>query len=234
MTTLLFGVIPLLRQVELFKNYMLKLKGIVGEEETKKIIGEALVLISAGANDFLFDFFDLPTRRLEFNAVGYQNFLLQRIQEFVKELYDLGCRKIVVAGLPQIGYLPIQMTLQLENPNYLTCLEDQNLITESYNKKLRNLLRGIQANLPQSKIVYADIYKSFVDMIIYPEQHGFVETKKDCCGMGHLITSFMCNSWTSVCSNPSEFLFWDSVHPSQKVYWYIAKQLEKEVIPKLS
>ncbi|XVF65111.1 hypothetical protein PTKIN_Ptkin09bG0220500 [Pterospermum kingtungense] len=188
---------------------------------------------NAGTNDFVFNFFDIPSRLLQFGNSGYQSFLLQRIEEFVEELYDLGCRKIIVAGLPPIGCLPIQMTLRLENSNHFTCLEDQNSVARSYNSKLRRLLRDIQVKLPKSKIEYADIYKSFMNMINNPQQYGLVETKRGCCGTGRLVTSFMCNSWTPICSNPSEFLFWDSIHPTQEADRVITEQLQKEVIPKL-
>ncbi|XWS38989.1 hypothetical protein CRYUN_Cryun18bG0011400 [Craigia yunnanensis] len=233
LTTMLSNVMPVSKQVELFKSYIDKLKVIVGEEEAKNITGEALVVISAGTNDLVFDFFDIPMRRLEFDFRGYQDFLQQRIEDFVKELYDLGCRKIVVVGLPPIGCLPIQMTANLQNPNDRTCLEDQNSDSRSYNKKLEKLLHEIQAKLPMSKIVYADIYKSLIDMINHPTKYGFVETNRGCCGTGLLEASFLCNPITPICSKPSEFLFWDSIHPTQEAYQYIAKHLEKDVIPQL-
>ena len=84
LTTMLSNVIPVSKQVQLFKSYIDKLKGIVGEEEAKNITSEALVVISAGTNDLVFDFFDIPMRRLQFDISGYQGFLLQRIEEFVK------------------------------------------------------------------------------------------------------------------------------------------------------
>ncbi|XWS38988.1 hypothetical protein CRYUN_Cryun18bG0011300 [Craigia yunnanensis] len=84
---------PVSKQFELFKSYIDKLKGIIGEEEAKNIIGEALVVISARTIDLVFYFFDIPMRRLKFDFKGYQDFLLQRKEDFVKELYDLGCRK---------------------------------------------------------------------------------------------------------------------------------------------
>ena len=61
-----------------------RLKGIVGEEEAMKIIRGALVLISAGTNDFIFNFYDIPTRTLEFNITGYHEFLQKRLQNFIK------------------------------------------------------------------------------------------------------------------------------------------------------
>ena len=113
LTTMLSNVMPVSKQVDLFKSYIDKLKGIVGEEEAKNITGEALVVISAGTNDLVFDFFDIPMRRLEFDFRGYQDFLLQRIEDFVKVIrtqtsshlciYTSNYYKFVNKTLLQIG-----------------------------------------------------------------------------------------------------------------------------------
>ncbi|OMP02344.1 Lipase, GDSL [Corchorus olitorius] len=204
LTTAFSNVIPVSKQVHLFKSYIMKLKEIVGEEEAKNIICESLVIISAGTNDFIFNFFDIPTRRLEFNITGYQQLLLHKLEKFVKELYDLGCRKIIVAGLPPIGCLPIQMSAKFEILNDRKCLEDQNSDAQSYNKKLSKLLPQIQAMLPKSKIVYADVYEPLVDMMNYPHGYGFAETKLGCCGTGLLEASFLCNPLTPICKKPAD------------------------------
>ncbi|TYI30259.1 hypothetical protein ES332_A05G373600v1 [Gossypium tomentosum] len=191
--------------------------------KANNIIAEALVVVSAGTNDLIFNFFDLPTRRLEFDISGYQSSVLQRLEDFVKQIYDLGCRNIVVAGLPPVGCLPVQMTFRLENPMNRQCLENQNSDARSYNKKLVKLLPKIQVELPRSKLVYTDIYQPLMDMITHPQQYGIVETTVGCCGTGVLGLSLFCNS----------YVFWDSVHPTQKVYQQLAKYIVKEVVPKL-
>jgi hypothetical protein len=84
LTTVVSRANPVLNQVEDFNKYIVRLKGIVGEEEAMKIIRGALVLISAGTNDFIFNFYDIPTRRLEFNITGYHDFLQKRLQNFIK------------------------------------------------------------------------------------------------------------------------------------------------------
>ncbi|KAK8593179.1 hypothetical protein V6N13_043216 [Hibiscus sabdariffa] len=241
LTTTLINVIPVSRQAEMFRSYIDKLKRIVGDEETKSTIAEALVLISAGTNDLIYNFFDIPTRRLEFNFDGYTGFLLQRLEDLVEEIYDLGCRKIIVVGLPPIGCLPLQMTFRLENPRNRHCLEDQNSYARSYNKKLVRLLPEIQAKLPTSKLVYADAYQPLMNMINHPEQYGIAETRVGCCGSGSgsgsgilLGLSIFCNGMSPVCGNPWEYVFWDSVHPTQQVYRQLAKYVVKEVVPKLT
>jgi hypothetical protein len=47
LTTVVSGANPMLNQVEDFNKYIVRLKGVVGEEEAMKIIRGALVLISA-------------------------------------------------------------------------------------------------------------------------------------------------------------------------------------------
>ncbi|KAG8496613.1 hypothetical protein CXB51_007877 [Gossypium anomalum] len=231
LTSRLSNAIPVSKQVEMFKSYINKLKGIVGKDKADNLIGEALVMISAGTNDFVFNFYDIPTRRLEFDIVGYQHFVLQKLEDFLKELYELGCRKMMVAGLPPIGCLPIQMTAKFQIPTNRKCLEDQNSDAESYNKKLAKLLPELQAKLPGSKLAYTDVYEPLFDMINYPQQYGFVEIKRGCCGTGYIEALFLCNPMTPVCRNPSEFLFWDSIHPSQQTYIYLANYIIEEVLP---
>lgn len=63
---------------------------------------------------------------------------------------------------------------------------------------------------------------------------GFVETKKGCCGTGLVEAGPLCNALTPLCANDSEYLFWDSIHPSEAAYQYISKYLENEVLPKLA
>ncbi|KAK3232547.1 hypothetical protein Dsin_004428 [Dipteronia sinensis] len=233
LTTLASKAIPVSKQIKLFRDYIRKIKGIAGEEKAKKIISGSLVVISAGTNDFIFCFYDIPTRRLEFSVGGYQDFLLDRLQSFVKELYEQGCRKVIIVGLPPIGCLPIQMTLKFKNPLYRKCLEDQNSDAQSYNLKLSNLIDQLQPSLPCSKIIYADIYQPLIDMINHPQEYGFVETKRGCCGSGLIEAAYLCNPATPTCGNPSQFIFWDSIHPTQSAYQFLSQCLEIEILPKL-
>ena len=56
-------------------------------DESKKIIDSALVIISAGTNDLNINFYDLPTRKLQYNISGYQDFIQNRLQIFIKVNY---------------------------------------------------------------------------------------------------------------------------------------------------
>ncbi|XP_022947805.1 GDSL esterase/lipase At1g06990-like [Cucurbita moschata] len=131
------------RQIDMSKNYIQRLTRIVGVDESKKIIGSALVILSVGTNDFTKNFYDLAVRKLQYNISGYQDFIQDRLQNFIKEIYELGCRNIVVAGLPLIGCLPIQETISFQPSLKRICLEDQNSDSISYNQKLSKLLGNL-------------------------------------------------------------------------------------------
>ena len=91
MTTAATGAIPLDVQLELFKNYITRLRGIVGEEEAKKILGGALIIVSSGTNDLVYNYYDIPTRRYQFNTVSaYHDFLLTSLQSFVQVCMTAG------------------------------------------------------------------------------------------------------------------------------------------------
>ncbi|KAJ9176081.1 hypothetical protein P3X46_011431 [Hevea brasiliensis] len=231
LTTTLSNAIQVSKQIELFKVYVEKLKGIVGEGKAKEIINGALVILNAGTNDWLLNYYDIPTRKLQFNATGYRDFLLNdKLQIFITELYELGCRRMVVSGLPPIGVIPFQMkTVKLENPLAgESWLEDQNRDSGVYNEELVKLLTRLQATLPGTKLVYNDLYEPVMDMITQPDKYGYVETKKGCCKS----TILLCHPLASTCKSPSKFLFWDMIHPTFTSNQYLVKYILKNVIPK--
>ncbi|EXB78518.1 hypothetical protein L484_011141 [Morus notabilis] len=80
LTTVASGVIPVLKQAHYFKEHLVRLQRIVGEKQAKKMVNGALVIVSAGTNDFGFNYYDVPTRKIEFNISGYQDFLQKRLE----------------------------------------------------------------------------------------------------------------------------------------------------------
>jgi phospholipase/lecithinase/hemolysin len=94
----------------------------------------------------------------------------------LQELHDLGCRSMAVAGLPPVGYAPIEKTIQLATelllPVDLKWVDNINSYAQSYNEELVKLLAQAQATLKGSKIVYADVYEPLDDMVKNPKRYG--------------------------------------------------------------
>ncbi|KAJ9698800.1 hypothetical protein PVL29_007731 [Vitis rotundifolia] len=232
LTTSVSGVILVKNQTQYFEDYIKRLKGVVGEEKAKNIIEGALVIVSAGSNDLIFNYYSLPTSRHQLNITQYHDFLLQRVQDFLKAIYDLGSRKMVVAGLPPIGCLPIQISARFKSPSNRTCLTDQNSDSQAYNSKLEPLLGQLEASFPGSKFVYLNLFDPVMDMINNPQKYGFVETNKGCCGSGFFEAGPLCNALSATCNDTSQYVFWDSIHPTESAYAHVAQNL-KELLAKL-
>ncbi|KAF6146342.1 hypothetical protein GIB67_020436 [Kingdonia uniflora] len=211
------GVIPVSKQTQIyFKAYKERLITVVGDKEANRIVSGALVVISAGTNDLVFNFY-----RKESSIISqYQDFLLEKLRDRIQDLYNLGGRTFGIPGLGPVGCIPLVMTLKLKAR---VCLEDVNADASLFNTKLQKLLHKLQATLPGTIFTYVDLYGLISDMIKNPQKYGFTVTNRGCCGSGLLELGPLCNALTPTCSNTSQFLFWDAVHPSEAVYKVAAK-----------
>ncbi|CAI0549055.1 unnamed protein product [Linum tenue] len=154
----------------------------------------------------------------------------------MQRIYNMGGRTIVVGGLPPIGCLPIQMTVKLKNPFDRRCVETQNQGSQSYNAKLKKLLAKLQSSLAGSTVTYSNVYDPLLDMITHPSKYGFVETKQGCCGSGLVEMAALCNEESPTCGKEmaSNYVFWDSVHPTSTAYQILATNLSQQLASALS
>ncbi|CAI0549057.1 unnamed protein product [Linum tenue] len=152
LTATIAQAISMDEQVEMFEEYVARLRRVVGDDAAKETVHGALVAVSAGANDFVDNYYDLMTRRLEFDLSGYQDFLLSKVQNLVKEVA------------------------------------------------------------------------------------GFVETKQGCCGSGLVEMAALCNEESPTCGKEmaSNYVFWDSVHPTSTAYQILATNLSQQLASALS
>ncbi|KAI4304397.1 hypothetical protein MLD38_039917 [Melastoma candidum] len=54
---------------------------------------------------------------------------------------------------------------------------------------------------------------------------GFDEVSTGCCGTGLLEAAFLCSPKSYVCSDASKYVFWESIHPTEKTYYLIFQAL---------
>ncbi|KAL3825478.1 hypothetical protein ACJIZ3_021507 [Penstemon smallii] len=220
LTAQLTNVISIQKQLEYFKEYKTRMEVYIGEERTKKLINKAVFIISAGTNDFGINYYGAPFRRQMYNISTYQEFLLQQREKFLQELLELGAQKIGFVGVPPIGCMPILISLYSKNAlMYRGCIEFLSSAARDYNRMLQ--IKLTTTKIHGVKIVYLDIYKSIDDMIKNPQQFGFDKVNVGCCGSGLIESAFLCNPSSFVCSDPTKYIFWDSIHPTEAVYYNV-------------
>ncbi|KAK4427266.1 GDSL esterase/lipase APG [Sesamum alatum] len=224
-TSLLSHVIPLSQQLEYYKEYQGKLTKVAGSTKAASIIKDALYLVAAGSSDFIQNYYVNPFLYKAYTPDQYSSYLVGSFTSFIKNLYGLGARRIGVTSLPPLGCLPAARTIFGFHES--GCVSRINTDAQQFNKKINSAATQLQKQLPDLKIVVFDVFKPLYDLVADPKKNGFTEATRGCCGTGTVeTTSLLCNPKSlGTCSNASQYVFWDSVHPSQAANQILADSL---------
>ncbi|XP_076883117.1 GDSL esterase/lipase At3g14820-like [Bidens hawaiensis] len=220
MTTTITSAIPMSVQLDMFKQYVRKLKTNIGEEATNNIINNSVVAIVAGTNDMFLSF---PVRRLQYDAPSYANMIVNLLLDFIKEIYMLGVRKIVVFNAVPIGCLPTMRTLA--GGLQRSCGEDQNNAAQLFNNILKQKLQFSTTSYSQFRVVLIDYYNALINIIENHQKYGFDVADKGCCGTGELEVAYLCNKLAPTCPDRSKYFFWDGFHLTEKGSNIIVNQI---------
>ncbi|KAL8466055.1 hypothetical protein ACS0TY_035250 [Phlomoides rotata] len=224
-TALMSHVIPLSQQLEYFKEYQGKLAKVAGSTQSATIIKDALYIVSAGSSDFVQNYYINPFLNKAYTPDQYSSYLIGIFTSFIKNIYGLGARKIGVTSLPPLGCVPIARTIFGYHER--GCVSRLNTDAQQFNKKINSAAAQLQKQYPDLKLVIFDVFKPLYDIVSDPKKNGFIEATRGCCGTGTLeTTSLLCNPKSiGTCSNSSQYVFWDSVHPSQAANQILADSL---------
>ncbi|CAI8600121.1 unnamed protein product [Vicia faba] len=216
LTSQLAVAISLSTQIEMFKEYIGKLKGLVGVDRANFIIENSIYLVVQGSNDISNTYFLSHVRELQYDVPAYADLMLTGAMNFLKEIYKLGARKIGVFSAPPIGCVPFQRTVAggIERE----CAEKINDLCKLFNTKLSRELTSLNQNLINSRMVYLDVYTPILDIIVNYQNYGYKVGDKGCCGTGEVEASVLCNQFSTTCENANDYVFWDSFHPTESVY----------------
>ncbi|MFT4585426.1 MAG: phospholipase/lecithinase/hemolysin [Gammaproteobacteria bacterium] len=118
-------------------------------------------------------------------------------------LFGRGATQIYVVNLPDLGRTPRGLTSGIAN--------DLSQATMAFNSILMEI-----ANNVGPQITLIDAASPFNYIQNHPELLGFTDISTPC--VDGIFDS-------SACSNPSEHLFWDTVHPTTKAHMFVAGAL---------
>lgn len=228
-TSDVLSVIPFAQELEYYKEYQNRLRAYLGDEKANVTITEALYAISIGTNDFLENYYLLPTRRHQYDIDEYQNFLAGVSQKFLRDLYHLGARKVSLGGLPPMGCLPLERTLNLLSGS--ECNEMYNNVAVEFNQKLASMVENLNKELPGIALVFANPYNIFLDIIQNPSQYGFEVASVACCATGLFEMGYACDQNNLLtCTDANKYVFWDAFHPTEKTNRIIADDMAKRYL----
>ncbi|KAI4303035.1 hypothetical protein MLD38_038715 [Melastoma candidum] len=211
-------VIRMFRQLDLFEEYQLRVRKLIGIERTQTLVAQSFVLITVGGNDFVNNYFLVPNspRSRQFSIPEYVPYLISEYKKLLMRLYDLGVRQVLVTGTGPLGCVPAELALRSRNGE---CSAELQLASELYNPQLRQMLNELNSGYDADIFIYADF-----QLRSDPGSHGFVSTKVACCGQGPYNGLGLCTPASNLCANRDQYLFWDPFHPSEKTSELLVEQ----------
>ncbi|KAI4978411.1 hypothetical protein ZWY2020_015164 [Hordeum vulgare] len=226
-TSPLYHDITLSQQVEYFKEYQSRLTVVAGRNQARTIISDALYIISAGSNDFGFNYYVNPSLFLRENIDQFTDRLIGIFNS--TELYTLGARRIGVFSIAPLGCAPLAITvLGLGRSGCVPRLLDD---ARRFNRKLGAEVESLSKQYLDLKIALLDIYTPWHSLATSPGSYGFTEARHACCGTGLLeFTALFCNPMSiGTCENATTYVHWDAVHPSEAANKVIADSLDEGI-----
>lgn len=168
----------------------------------------ALYMVWAGANDFIFGFPGDPGAAI---AAGVGNIA----QAIVDLALQTGARQFLVPNLGNLGRTPLALA---QGPDAAL---QATLLTLAFNDALAQALNGLEAILPID-IVRFDSFGLLEALATAPASYGLGDAGR--CFSGTVISPGV------ACGDPDAHLFWDDVHPSARgqriLEHFMAGQLE--------
>lgn len=153
---------------------------------------DALFVLWIGGNDYLFGINDPAT-------------VLANIANAINTLSGLGAENFLIANLPDLGETPLAGFLGAEAP--------LNAVTQVHNDSLELLLGTLEGNFS-----LLDINALFKEALADPAAFDFNNAED-----AYLLTCFVNGQF--VCppgTSPSDFVYWDEVHPTTHAHQVIA------------
>ncbi|KAI3464430.1 hypothetical protein Pfo_021093 [Paulownia fortunei] len=229
------NVISLNQQIRNFEEVTLpELELQLGEKSTE-ILSQFLFVVGSGGNDYSLNYF-LGLANSNVSIEAFTANLTTTLSLQLKRLHNLGARKFVLMAINPNGCSPMATA---RVPTRDGCVQSLNRAAHMFNAHLKNLVDAIRPQMPGSNLVFVNAYKVIRDIIRYPSSKGFHDANNSCCEVAKISeggTGVLCKRGGSICTNRSEYVYFDGLHPTEAVNVVIATKaftsnLKAEVYP---
>ncbi|CAN1233842.1 GDSL esterase/lipase At5g33370 [Linum perenne] len=226
------NIIRMYQQLEYFQQYQQRLRAQIGSNRAKRLVNNALVLITVGGNDFVNNYYLVPysVRSTQMPLPEYVKFVISEYKKLLKSLYKLGARRILVTGTGPFGCAPAELATRSTNGE---CSTELQRAASLFNPQLAQVLNGLNREIGKDVFVGVNTGQMHMNFITNPGTYviqlilvvGFATSKVACCGQGPYNGLGLCTQASNLCPNRNLNAFWDAFHPSEKANRIIVQQM---------
>ncbi|GLU14464.1 hypothetical protein SLE2022_310320 [Rubroshorea leprosula] len=213
--------IPFDGQIRNFQTTLDQITANLGAIDTAQSLAKCLFFVGMGSNDYLNNYL-MPNyaTRNQYNGQQYADLLVSQYHRQLTQLYNLGARKFILAGLGRMGCIPSILAQSSTG----SCSEEVNELVLPFNANVKAMMNRLNTNLPGARFIYIDIANLFEDIINNARTYGFSVVDRGCCGIGRNRGQVTCLPFQTPCPNRDEYVFWDAFHPTEKVNIIMARK----------
>ncbi|XP_035549562.1 GDSL esterase/lipase At2g19010-like isoform X2 [Juglans regia] len=139
-------------------------------------------------------------------------------------LHKREARKVVVFGLGLLGCIPYEV--RINGANISGCVDKFNEAVILFNSRLKSLVSYLNNNLTKATFIFINSTGISLDSNI-PVSNAA------CCQVSELVSAPQCIPlpFGKVCSNRTQYAFWDELHPSETAFSAIAARAYRALLP---
>ncbi|XP_047940439.1 GDSL esterase/lipase At1g29670-like isoform X1 [Salvia hispanica] len=203
-----------LRNHEIALSRLMALYG--NESSAKQHLNKCLYYLVVGSNDYINNYYEPKyyTTRRSYTPQQYATLLANKFSEQLKQLYNLGARKIGVAGLGPLGCIPAMVTKGTQGS---LCVDAINDAVGLFNKELKVLVKQLSHDLPNSNFIYIGAMDFRPSELFAPGMRVLIEA---CCRVER--STGLCVRGGTPCAIRDIHFFYDHFHPTEIVNRVVA------------
>ncbi|KAF7003029.1 hypothetical protein CFC21_018412 [Triticum aestivum] len=211
------GVYSMADQLEEFKLVVMMLGN-----GSYDLISRSLFFISVGSND-LFEYADAKNPPPNRDDAAFLKCLDDSYRTYLQELYALGARKFSIVSPSLVGCCPSQRAAALQHDNDLDelhCFRPANNLSKRLYTLLASTLQDLGGDLDGMHYSLCDSAGMAEGVFTPGGAKGMSATP-----FRHAVTCRdiyfrpfglgLCNTTATLCPNRTDFVFWDSFHPTE-------------------
>ncbi|GMN56814.1 hypothetical protein TIFTF001_025926 [Ficus carica] len=182
-------------------------------------VSKSIYLVVMGVNDISLNFLRKENSSNPLDYLRYFDLLVEKLENRLKDLYELGARKFVVFEIEAFGCLPFYVNKF--KPANSKCVDHLNAMVLIYNAKLTLKLQELQFKLEGSNFVLGKYYDYTLSLVENPSLAGLKDASNPCCAV---LPFGVCDHKKAPCRDRNSHAFFDAHHPTEAAYKVFAER----------
>ncbi|KAH7289116.1 hypothetical protein KP509_31G058600 [Ceratopteris richardii] len=179
-----------------------------------------------------------------FDAPSLVSAVVSAIELALRGIREEGARTMILMNVLPLGCAPAFLGFALANSAVKydndSCVASYNALVDLHNVALKKMVQSLRKELSWDGLVLFDLNSFYLDAVRNPTKYGVTKPLTACCGAGaneyNINLAIPCGSSKTIngtirtagrCKDPSEYISWDGLHPTETSAAHIANAILK-------